>query len=199
MKLPLIVLSALLFSVTASAQKHACYADIGISGAQFDPGFSLTYNYMPAKFFGFGIGTQGNAYFPTMVDDKRFVKDIYADVRLTAFAAKKNRVLTFFNLGLAMYNQPKGYGLHDNMLFTTNSTTGTYIGLGLGYFRAVTKKGWGPYLTVKMIGCASQADSYNLITGERKSGGYARGTLILSLGFKFDDMKEETVRRKKKK
>lgn len=185
MKYILIALLALANPLLSAAQKHFLYADGGLSLAYSDPGFSATYNYNLAKHFGLGLGAQGYVFHPAATNPRQFTPALFADFR---FRIRPQRISQYFilaDLGIDFYRHHDGYEREGDYAYSAPNDNGVYLGLGLGYFLRLTHRGWGPYATAKMISNFCSEDQLNLSTGDQKSLSSGRGTLVLSLGFRF--------------
>jgi hypothetical protein len=93
----------------------------------------------------------------------------------------------FLNHGIDLYQQNNHYKIVDNKsLYYVPGSAGLYIGLGLGYFRRITKRGGGPYASLKMISNWYTAKEYYFFSGKKKSDMFlGDGNLVFCLGFKF--------------
>lgn len=165
----------------AQIQKHRVFADLSLP-----PGFSATYNYTVTKNFAFGFGLQGYANNPTFRYNIKFVPALFADIRLTAWATKKNQFISFMDMGINLYKQDKSYFRDSNDVIRIPHNNGFYAGLGLAYFRRMTKRGGGPYVALKLSMNFYSIKGYSLISDEREIGLInGGGDPILSVGFKF--------------
>lgn len=188
MKCTLVALIVFFTPILAPAQKHTVYADVGIP-----IGVSATYNYKLTKNLGAGMGIQGIKFrhpgdhllLPEDITN-RFTPAIYVDIRLTAWATKKNQLITFLDFGMNFYKQNKTYYRDDNTVFNVPHNNGFYTGLGLGYFRRMTKLGGGPYLSLKLVSNWFTVKEYNIVSTDQDRVLWALDLIpALSLGFKF--------------
>ena len=176
MKYALIALFVVFNPVVTIAQKDNVFADVGIPG-----GFSATYNYKIPKRPGLGMGLQGYAIAPTGFSANQFVPAVFADIR---FYHPKRKHLFFYlvDLGVDFYT----FGdIHTIYKTVTSTNHGIYLGLGLGYFRPVTKRGAGPYASLKFISNGCTIDEYFFATGQDSKSFNLNGTFAFSIGFKF--------------
>lgn len=181
MKNSFLTLYICLLAVQALAQKHSLYADIGTM-----PGFSATYNYRVAKWLGVGAGLQGNKIYRTDSDTKDFTPSLYANIRLNAWCQKKNQFFTALDLGMNIFKQDKSFERDSTSVYHFSHNNGFYTGLGLGYFRRMTNRGGGPYLSLKLITNWYTLWGYSIVAENQDIGLMAlSGTLGLTLGFKF--------------
>ncbi|HEY1032856.1 MAG TPA: hypothetical protein VGD89_13860 [Flavipsychrobacter sp.] len=195
MKRFVIVLACLFHGFCVSAQKHHTYIDAGLSLAYFDPGFSVTYNYHPAKHLGVGIGTQGYVFHPASTNPRHFTPALFADVRLRIRPEKISQYFLFLDAGMNFYQHNNDSAYSGTYILTVPNDNGVYVGLGLGYFLRLTHRGWGAYASAKLINNIYKRNEYNTLTNEQNSINPAAGTLILSLGFRFgDDNKDYKVK-----
>jgi hypothetical protein len=187
MKCFLIALLVVSGSISASAQKHTLYADAGVSfssGAK--PGFSLTYNYKFAKHFGVGIGVQGYDFAPTTLEFHQFIPAVFVDLRLLIRPVKENQFFSFLDLGIDFYDPSGKYNTSGNPVIAyTPQKNGFYSGLGAGYFRRMTKRGCGPYASLKTILNWNTMKGYDYSKGKNITTSSADGTFVFSLGFRF--------------
>lgn len=180
MRYALIALLVLFNPFGASAQKHRLLIDAGLPA-----GFSMTYNYQLTKHLCTGVGVQGYSFAPTGTD-KGFIPALYADFRVTAWAERKNQFFTFMDIGINIYKQDKTFYRDSTMISHFPHNNGFYAGLGLGYFRRMTKNGGGPYLSLKLISNWYTIRGYSIVS-ERQDivlmnvDAYP----VISIGFKF--------------
>lgn len=192
MKYTLIALFVLCQSIEASAQRknrkeelpvsvHHVYADIGSF-----PGLSLTYNYKFARRWRWGGGIQGYLSNPPYDTSDRFIPTIYGDIRFIMRPEKKNQFFSFLNLGIDFYKRDKQYYRDSISVYHFSHNNGFYTALGFGYFRRMTKRGGGLYVSLKLAFDFSTVKRYSIIS-EKYDGPYiyGGGDPILSLGFKF--------------
>ncbi len=171
----------LLNAIWATAQQHCLYADLGIP-----LGFSATYNYKLTKNLGAGGGLQGQRFYLPFSNNTSFIPAIYADVHLTAWATKKNRLISFINLGMNLHKQDQSYRRDSTTVYNIPHNNGFYTGLGLGYFRRITKRGGGAYLALKFVLNWHNLKEYSIVADSRdRSILVASGTPVLAIGFKF--------------
>lgn len=181
MRYILIVLLILLQPTLSQAQQHSLYADVGIPF-----GFSATYNYKLAKNLGAGGGVQAQSFYTPFANNARLIPAIFADLHLTAWATKKNRLLSFVNLGMNIHKQDQSYQRDSTTVYNIPHNNGFYTGLGLGYFRRMTKRGGGAYIALKMVLNWHNLKEYSIVADSRdRSILVASGTPVLAIGFKF--------------
>ncbi|HEY9178451.1 MAG TPA: hypothetical protein VIN07_12200 [Flavipsychrobacter sp.] len=181
MRYLLIALLTLLHPMWANAQKHSVYVDLGIPAA-----VSATYNYKLTKNLGAGGGLQGyTAYLPYERYSK-FVPTVFADIRLTAWATKKNRLISFIDLGMNLHKKDQGYRRDSTTIYNIPHNNSFCTGLGLGYFRRFTKRGGGGYITLKMLMNWHNLKEYSIVADSKDRSLIVAGiTPVLSIGFKF--------------
>ncbi len=139
-------------SLTASAQKHTGYADLGIVLNSPHAGASVTYNYKPAKRIGVGIGAQGYLFDPTKTNNVRFVPAVYADARLSIRPAKSNQFFALMDIGMHFYKADISYyRSKGNNVFSNRHNNGVLFGLGVGYLRRLAPRGTGVYASLKLM------------------------------------------------
>ena len=171
----------LLHTIWASAQQHSIYADIG-----FPVGFSATYNYQLTKNLGAGAGIQGQRFYLPYSNNSSFIPAIYADLHVTAWATRKNRFITYLNLGMNIHKQDQSYHRDSTTVFNIPHNNGFYTGFGLGYFRRITKRGGGAYIALKLVLNWHNLKEYSIVAdSEDRSIIAASGTPLLAIGFKF--------------
>ena len=182
-------LIALLIAFTplcALAQKHSIYADVGITNVRLLPGGSVTYNYKLAGFLGAGAGFQVHNFFPTIADEHKYVPALYADLRFTAWAKRKNSFVSFLDFGWDMYKNDSEYYRDSISVGFVPYNNGFYNSLGLGYFHKVTKNGGGAYVTLKLMLNWYNYREYSILAEEYDRSLLATsGSIALSIGYKF--------------
>jgi hypothetical protein len=85
------------------------------------------------------------------------------------------------------YKHNDDFSRDGSYVYTVPKDNGVYFGLGFGYFRRLTSRGWGIYTTLKAINNFHKVDELHLTTGSERSFTVADGTLVLSFGFRFGD------------
>ncbi len=181
MRYPLIAFWLLLHPIWAPAQQHSVYADIGIP-----LGFSATYNYKLTKNLGAGGGLQAQSFYLPFSNNARLIPAIFADVHLTAWATKKNRFISFINLGVNLHKQDQSYQRDSTSVYNIPHNNGFYTGLGLGYFHRITKRGGGAYIVLKLVLNWHNLKEYSIVADSKdRSLIVASGTPLLAIGFKF--------------
>lgn len=181
MRYLLIALLMLLHPIWATAQKHSVYVDLGIPAA-----VSATYNYSLTKNLGAGGGLQGYTVYLPYEEYSKFVPTIFADVHLTAWATKKNRLVSFIDFGMNLHKQDQGYHRDSISVYNIPHNNSFNTGLGLGYFRRFTKRGGGAYIVLKVILNWHNLKEYSLLADNKdRSLIVAGGTPVLAIGFKF--------------
>ena len=167
------------------AHKHVLYADAGNSMARFYPGASITYNYNIVKWVGIGVGIQAYDFHAT-ISNFEYVPAAFADLRVNICPRKKNQFFAFLDLGINFYKHNSSYYWRDgNTFYNVRSDNGNYGGLGVGYFRPITKRGWGPYGSLKIISNSYKAYPYSAVTDRQQAAGFGDATLVVAVGFKF--------------
>ena len=185
MKYTLIALLIVLSPICTLAQKHNLLADVATPLGGAFPGFSVTYNYNPAKWFSVGAGLQGYRFYPTSVNARKFVPAAYADIRFNIRAEKRNSFFSFMELGIDLYTLDENYYRNSTSISHVGNN-GFYSGLGFGYLHHATKRGGGPYASLKMILNWYTLNDYSVVSEEQDIELLsAHGTLALSVGFKF--------------
>lgn len=186
MRYLLIATLLLCLPLIAAAQKNNVFADIGTSDFPVShPAFSITGNHLLTKKFGVGLGMEANyasstapLNYPYVTKDI-FKPAIYADFRGYFHLRKKGLIFLFADVGIAIYKDdgiPGVVSAHSN---------GFYVGYGLGYSYAVTPRGMGPYLCMKIASDGYTTQEYNPYTGEPSKLYNFEGIGIVALGFKF--------------
>lgn len=172
----------LCLSVSSFAQKHRVFADVGWS-----PGFSVTYNYTPIKHLGVGVGVQAYEYSPTLINTSMFVPAVYADLHLNIRPQKNNQLFLHWDIGMNFYKQKGQYrGGDPRIVYNTPKDNGVCTGGGFGYMRRMTKRGGGPYASLKLVMNLTKVEGYNVATRQTQIKQLnGDGPLVLSLGFKF--------------
>ncbi|MBA3829534.1 MAG: hypothetical protein H0X33_11405 [Taibaiella sp.] len=184
MKRSLIVVIMMFYSCLASAQGSYIYGDAGISLARFKPGASVTFNYNVLRFLGFGIGFQAYDFHATMTNFQ-YVPAVYGELRLNIRPRKDNQFFAFMDIGANLYTHNDDLWQDRNFVYKVHSNNGTYGGLGIGYFRRLPKRSWGPYGSLKLISNSYKADSRDLTTSKQGTAGWGDATLVISAGFRF--------------
>lgn len=168
-------------SALASAQTHNIYADVGVP-----PGVSVTYNYRLAKHFSVGAGVQGYKFPLPLESGSRFTPALYADIRINIMPSKKNQLFNFWDFGMNVYKQNISYYRDNTHVGLIPHNNGFYFGLGLGYFRRMTVRGGGPYLSVKVLSNWFNVRGYSIVSKEEDISLLSADIrLALCLGFKF--------------
>lgn len=185
MKYTLIALLAIFSTIVASAQKHQLFADIGTSFDGPSPGGSLTYNYRLLDRFGLGGGVQGYSFTPSVLNKDQFTPAVYGDIRLNSLLRKKHFFFYFLDLGINFYTHSDEYRRSNNTIYHIPNNNGFYTGLGIGYFRRITKRGWGPYTSLKIISNSYKASKFDLVSRQQYNAVWLDATFALSVGFKF--------------
>ncbi len=189
MKHYFILLIILFTSILTSAQKHNLYTDAGISLYEISPGFSATYNYNVIRSIGLGIGVQGYRFSPTLVDSRDyrrpFIPAVFADMRFTVCSKEKNQFFSFLDCGMDFYKHDNKATITANSLYSTPNDNGVYIGLGLGYFHRMIKRGGGLYASFKIISNWYSGHAVDLLTNEEYGDSAGAGNYVLSIGFKL--------------
>lgn len=181
MKQTLVVSFILFYSIVSSAQKHNIWADIG-----YVPGASVTYNYKFAKRFAAGAGLQGYTYYRTDVDGRKFTPALFADLRLNLAPGRKNQFFSLLDLGMNIYKQDKTYFRDTTSVYNIPHNNGFYSGLGIGYFRRITKRNSGIYASFKLMLNWHTLTRYSIISEEEDIELLsANGAAVFSIGFKF--------------
>lgn len=176
-----IVLILLLSSTIVIAQKHSIYADVG-----YIPGISATYNYKVAKHFSAGAGVQG--YMFPMPDDfeNGFMPAVFADIRVNIMPAKKSQLFVFWDFGINLYNKEESYSRDSTNVFRSSNNNGFLVAMGFGYFRKMTKRGGGPYISLKLLSNWYMVWGYSILSEENyRSFASADIRPAICLGFKF--------------
>ncbi len=170
----LLVISPLL----AQAQNNVIFEDIGTTGDGF--GASATYNTKLFKHFGVGAGVQGYKTVTStynLVNTYQFVPAIYADLR-GYLQVRKSLFFGMVDLGVDIYKVKNGANPADD------HSNGFYTGLGVGYCCGITRRGSGPYMTIKLIS-DTYSTTYHTVTKGDGHSTNANGTSAISIGYKF--------------
>lgn len=182
MKYLFIVLLVVFSSTGASAQEqHRLYADVG-----YVPGFSATYNYNLVKYVGAGIGVQGYDIYPTLSNYSRFTPAVYADIRFNIRPEKKGQAFVFMDFGMNFYKRSNKFYRTKFGAERARSNNSFYAGLGVAYMRRITKRGGGPYVSLKIVSSwykTDRLDTYTLQPVSTLFNMDASG--VFSLGFKY--------------
>ncbi|MCB0698429.1 MAG: hypothetical protein KDC11_01215 [Chitinophagaceae bacterium] len=197
MKYALIVLLTVLLPIGASAQKHSSkvdttgkhslYGDLALPIGSSFPGFSITYNYKLTQPFRVGIGVQGYKFSPNLDYPPKFIPAVFVDLRVTAWSRKKNQFVAFMDFGMNFYKQDKSFSFVDtNTLGHYAHNNGFDLGIGLGYFRRMTKRGGGPYLMFKLITNWYNTRGYSIVSEQQEIGLLNMdGSPTIAIGFKY--------------
>lgn len=183
MKCFFIAVLMVFFSVGASAQKHNLFADAGVSFSRFRLGSSATYNYKFNNWLGVGAGYQGYSFSPTITNSRSFIPAVYGDLRFYIRSRKENQFFSFLDLGINLYKRTDKYYIDRGTIYHVAHDNGFCTGVGFGYFRRVTKSGWGPYTSIKMISNSYKADAYD--TRGKYISIWGTFTSAFSVGFKL--------------
>ena len=162
--------------ISSLAQKDNLFADVGSTG-----GFSVTYNHKTREGFGMGGGLQGYNFSLTKYDSHQFLPGVFGDLRFYR-PRKKHLFFYLIDLGINVYTFNSIYTAYK---IITAKNNGLYFGFGAGYLRTITKRGGGPYASLKFISNGYTADEYYIPTGTHSKFFGIDGTLALSVGFKF--------------
>jgi len=185
MKYILLVL-VLFSSASVFGQQHNFYADAGlVFSGQGGPVFSATYNYRPVKHIGLGLGVQGCKFRPTYTTDIVFMPTVFGEFRVNIRPEKKNQFFTFIDFGMNFYKHSDLLYSNSEGIYEYKGDNGFYFGLGLGYFRPITERGWGPYASIRIISNAFYGNAYYVSRPNDHTSGYLWGDLAFSVGFKF--------------
>ncbi|MCW3124109.1 MAG: hypothetical protein JWQ38_3601 [Flavipsychrobacter sp.] len=164
--------------------KDIFWADGGMSFARGIPGASITYNYNVTRFLGLGAGAQVYDFHATMTNYQP-IPALFWDVRFNIRSRKKSQYFLFLDGGLDIYKHNDSYWVDGNNYYYVRDDNGSYYGTGIGYFRPQTNRGWGHYVSLKLIFNHYQANAFNTITREKSIEEMENGTLVVSFGFKF--------------
>jgi hypothetical protein len=186
MRHALVALLVFVSPLSSGAQKHYLYTDAGLS---FDyggnPGFSATYNYNLGKHIGVGAGVQGYMWYPAITNPRQFTPAAFLDCRFLIRPKRPNQYFILSDLGMDFYKHKDDNVRKGNYVYSVPKDNGIYFGLGMGYFRRLGARGWGPYATLKLITNFHPQDELHLSTGAQKSYTIGDGTFVLSVGFRF--------------
>lgn len=174
-------------SLTATAQKHSAYADLGIVLNGPHPGASATYNYKLAKRLGVGIGAQGYVFSPTDVNRAQFIPGVFADVRLNLRPAKNNQFFTLLDVGMNFYKADMRYYRRNAYdVFSNRHNNGMLLGLGVGYLRRLAARGTGVYASLKMMSNNYTTNRYDPVTLQQMAVWYNSDfVFIASVGIRY--------------
>lgn len=191
--LMIIALVTLINPVSTSAQKHQLYAHAGLCLDYMIPGVSATYNYNITRHIGIGGGVQAYVWHPAITNTRQFTPALFADFRFRIRPQHISQYFILTDLGMDFYKHSDDYARDGNWVYTAPNNNGVYIGLGIGYFRRVTSRGWPLYATLKVINNLYKENQLHLTTGEQKSISYIDGTFVVSIGFRFGDESRKAV------
>ncbi len=166
------------------AQKNVFFGDAGISLARFYPGASVTYNHNLARWFGVGAGAQAYDFHATRTN-YQFIPALFGELRFNIRPRKKSQLFLFLDIGADFYKHNDYYWHQADMVYDVRKDDGIYTGLGIGYFRRKTKRGWGPYVSLKFISNSYNVDEYNIVSSKQNIAVWADATFVFSAGFKF--------------
>jgi hypothetical protein len=113
------------------------------------------------------------------------VPALFWDLRFNICSGKKSQYFLFLDAGLNIYKRTNEQWIDGNNYYAVKEDNGSYTGLGIGYFRPQTTRGWGHYVSLKLISNTYRANAYNNATGEKSVGNWSDGTIVVSFGFKF--------------
>jgi hypothetical protein len=184
MKYAFVALLLIFGTVGASAQKDIFWADGGISLARLIPGASATYNYQLFRFLGIGGGAQVYDFHATYYNFQP-VPALYLETRWTIRSRKKNQYFLFSQAGLNVYKRNTQSWVDGNTAYIVKDDNGAYRGLGFGYFRPQTNRGWGHYVTLKFITTAYNTNAFDRVSGNQSVHVLSYGTIVISYGYKF--------------
>ena len=184
MKNRLIALLIMLAPLGAFAQRNVVFADAGVSLARNSLGGSVTYNYTLARYVAVGAGVQDCDFRATRTTFQ-YIPAIYGEVRFSMRARKNGQLFSFLDAGVDLYKHKDWYWGENGSVYDVQKDNGLYTALGIGYFRRITGRGWGPYTSLKLLQDFYKADKYDLVTGDHHTATWGGGTMVFSLGFKF--------------
>jgi hypothetical protein len=184
MKYALIALLVVINPFGASAQKDVFWGDGGMSLARGLPGASMTYNYNVIRFLGLGAGAQIYDFHATMTNFQP-IPTIFWDLRFNIRSRKKSQYFVFLDAGLNIYKRNTDTWADGDNIDYVRYDNGSYTGLGIGYFQRQTNRGWGRYVTLKMISNSYHAYAFNKVSGESSDERWGDDTIVISFGFKF--------------
>jgi hypothetical protein len=181
MKNVLLITFLALSPMLTLAQKNNLFADAGITGDGDIPGGSLTYSRKLFKYLGAGVGMQAYTYFYSPVassSGRHFVPAVYGDLR-AYIPAGKSLFFGIADMGIDIYT---GEDATNNPIAHQN---GLYTGFGIGYCYRITRRGMGPYISIKFVSDTYKTKQYIRGTNDVEDATIANGTSVVSLGFKF--------------
>jgi hypothetical protein len=162
-------------------EQHRLYADVG-----YVPGFSATYNYTLVKHVSAGIGVQGYDFYPSLSYYSRFTPAVFADIRFNIRPEKKGQAFVFMDFGMNFYKRSNKYYRYNNSIERDRKNNGFYAGLGVAYMRRMTKRGGGPYVSLKMISNWHNSDKLDPYTLQPVAKLLSLdATAVFSIGFKY--------------
>ncbi len=174
-------------SLTATAQKHTAYADLGIVLNGPHPGASATYNYKLAKRLGVGIGAQGYVFSPNDINNAKFIPGVFADVHLNMRPAKNNQFFTLLDVGMNFYKADmRYYRTNAYDVFSNKHNNGMLLGLGVGYLRRLAPRGTGIYASLKMMSNNYTTNRYDPATLQKMAVWYNSAFIfVASVGIRY--------------
>ena len=131
-----------------------------------------------------GLGSQVYDFHATRTNFQ-FVPAVFWEVRFNIRPRKINQFFLFLDIGADIYNHNYEYWTDGNTEYRVRDDNGSYTGLGFGYFHSETKRGWGHYVSLKLISNHYDAVAYNTLTNVQSVEGWGDATLVISFGFKF--------------
>lgn len=185
MKYALIVLLILVNPLNSVAQKHQLYTDVGLCLDYTNLGLSATYNYNVGRHIGIGGGVQAYVFHPAITNPRQFTPAVFADFRFRIRSKHISQYFVLTDLGVDFYKHSDDYVREGNWVYTVPNDNGVYFGLGMGYFRRISSRGWGAYATLKMITNLHKENQLHLTNNEQKSVTIGDGTVVVSVGFRF--------------
>ncbi|MBZ0097919.1 MAG: hypothetical protein K8F30_02490, partial [Taibaiella sp.] len=117
---------------------------------------------------------------------RQFTPAIYGDIRLNIRPEKNNQLFSFLDLGINLYQQDKIDERDSTRVADISHNNGFYSGIGMGYFRRMTKRGGGPYASLKMMFNWYTITAYSIVAENYDMRWWSgSGSFAFSLGFKF--------------
>ena len=153
--------------------KKNLYADISLN----EPGGSLTLDRKFRKHLQLGLGVHGYDFEDNRYNNMQFA--CYGDFRPYWTIAKRSEFFTYADLGIMVL---AGRKPSDAKL----SSVSPFLGLGLGYFYRINKRGMGPYIS---FGLNSHREHYHndnmTLSPAARNYSVVDAGGVMSVGFRF--------------
>jgi hypothetical protein len=147
-------------------------------------GIAVTGDYQFTKRFNLGGGFQVCRFRPTITNKNEFIPSLYGDLRLNSVMRKKHFFFYFMDLGMNFYTANDNHSSYNALFDHVPKNDGFYTGLGVGYFRRITKHG-GPYVSLKLMNNIYKDLEYDYVANKQHTALIDDGNAALCIGFKF--------------